>query len=403
MADLGAQVIKIEAPSGDSMRYTQRQPLSPEGKPQQNGECIDHSFTLDNRGKRSVAVDLTDSRGQALVQDLAKKADVFLTNLLPGRLAKYGMGYDQINAVNPGVVYASVSGWGLKGPDVDKLAFDMTAFFGRGGGLNLLMGNGPPIKPRSGAGDHQTGLATLNAILAALLLRQTTGKGSFCETSLLRTSTWNLGEDLAACLVDRQIPPKSEHTKDHPMVRLYKTSDERWIMVCMPMNFDFYWPKFCSALGRPEWISDERYSTNSKRVAARVELGSAIQEIIATDTMASWIHQLSEAGCIAGPLSELPEVVDDPQLRLNGAFQEVTHPVAGSFDTVAAPFRISGADVYARGPGPEPGADTAMVLREHLGIGDDRIQELTAAGVVGFSAKLGSPLANWTSKVRSKL
>lgn len=138
----------------------------------QNGECIDHSFTLDNRGKQSIAVNLADPQGQQIVRGLAAKADVFLTNLLPVRLGRFGLDYPTIDGTNPRIVYASVSGWGLDGPDPDRLAFDMTAFFARGGIMSMWgQPNSPPVKPRSGQGDHQTGLAAFSSILAALLLR----------------------------------------------------------------------------------------------------------------------------------------------------------------------------------------------------------------------------------------
>lgn len=131
-----------------------------------------HRFTLDNRGKQSIAVNLADPDGQQIVRDLAAKADVFLTNLLPVRLGRFGLDYPTIDASNPRIVYASVSGWGLSGPDPDRLAFDMTAFFARGGIMSMWGQPGdPPVKPRSGQGDHQTGLAAFSAILAALLLR----------------------------------------------------------------------------------------------------------------------------------------------------------------------------------------------------------------------------------------
>ena len=172
LADMGATVIKVEPPEGDSMRYVQRQPQDADGNFQQNGECIDHGFTLDNRGKQSIAVNLADPDGQQIVRDLAAKADVFLTNLLPVRLGRFGLDYPTIDASNPRIVYASVSGWGLSGPDPDRLAFDMTAFFARGGIMSMWGQPGdPPVKPRSGQGDHQTGLAAFSAILAALLLR----------------------------------------------------------------------------------------------------------------------------------------------------------------------------------------------------------------------------------------
>lgn len=177
LADAGATVIKVEPPEGDSMRFVQRQPTTPDGKQQMNGECIDHGFTLDNRGKKSIAVNLTTPEGQQLVRDLAAKADVFLTNLLPVRLARFGLDYATMDESNPRIVYCSVSGWGLGGPDPDRLSFDMTAFFARGGVMGMWGEPGqPPVKPRSGQGDHQTGLAAYASITTALLLRDKTNK-----------------------------------------------------------------------------------------------------------------------------------------------------------------------------------------------------------------------------------
>lgn len=399
MADMGAQVVKVEPNEGDSMRYTQRQPLTPDGKRQQNGQVLDHSFTLNNRGKKSIAVDLNAKEGQALILDLAKQADVLLTNLLPKRLQKYGLGYEQLNALNPRLVYASVSGWGLQGPDPDKAAFDRTAFFAQGGVLGLLGAEGrPPISPRSGQGDHQTGLAALGSILAALLLRHQTGKGSQCEASLLRTATWNIAEDLAPALVDGKQPAKETGDGLPVMIRSFLTSDGRWLMNCMPIREDFYWPKFCRALGMPELEKDPRYDSIGKRAKSRDELSAKVAERIKTGTLQEWMERFDREGCVAAPVAEMGEVAQDPHLRANGAFQEISHPVQGTFETVSAPFNIHGAAVEVRGPGPEPGAHTAEVLQGRLGLSPERVKELTEKKVVGFRPIKGTPLANWAEK-----
>ena len=338
-----------------------------------------------------------------LVKRLARKADVFLTNLLPSRLAKFGLDYKHIHEINPKVVYSSVSGWGLNGPSPSKLAFDMTAFFARGGVMGVLGTPGaPPVKPRSGQGDHQTGLAALSSILAALLLRARTGQGSLCEASLNRTATWNLGEDLAATLVDRIQPKKSEPAKDAVMQRPYHTRDGRWLLPMMPFREHVYWPNFCKAVGKPEWVTGEVYDTVLKRWKGREQLGGAIQDIFDTDDLQPWLDKLEAAGCIAGPIAELPEVCADPALRANGAFVTVKHPIAGEFETVAAPFNIrsvGGAPIQPNGPGPEVGADTAAVLLEKLSMGASEVAELQKAGVVGVNLIKDSAIAIWTSKL----
>ena len=402
LADAGATVIKVEPPEGDSMRYVQRQPASRDGKSPPIGECIDHSFTLDNRGKKSIAVDLTTPAGQQVVRALAAKADVFLTNLLPRRLARFGLDYAAVEASNLRIVYCSVSGWGLKGPHPDKLAFDMTAFFARGGVMGLWgEPDQPPVKPRSGQGDHQTGLAAYASITTALLLRARTGKGSLCETSLVRAATWNIGEDLACALVDGAQPRKTRTDGDGVATRCYQCADGRWIIVMMPFREDHYWPRFCAALGKPEWaVAGGAYGAPSKlREAARVQLGAKIQAVIRKRDMAYWVEALEAGGCIAGPIATLPEVCADPQLRANGAFRSVAHPVAGTFETVAAPFNLHSTDIRLRGPGPELGADTASVLRDALGMQEVEVQALVAAGAVGARMTPGSPIAKWSAKL----
>jgi crotonobetainyl-CoA:carnitine CoA-transferase CaiB-like acyl-CoA transferase len=408
LADAGATVIKVEPPEGDSMRYVQRQPVSLDGKSQQSGEGIDRSHTLNNRGKKSIAVDLTTSGGQRIVRALAAKVDIFLTNLLPGRLARFGLDYATVDASNPRIVYCSVSGWGLKGPHPDKLAFDMTAFFARGGVMGLLgEPDQPPVKPRSGQGDHQTGLAAYSAITTALLLRARTGKGSLCETSLIRAATWNISEDLACALVDNTQPRKTQTDADGVATRCYQCADGRWIIVMMPFREGHYWPRFCTTLGKPEW-AEAKYDTPSKRAAARVELGAKIQAIIRQRDMPYWVEALEACGCIAGPVATLPEVCADPQLRANGAFRQVAHSVAGTFETVAAPFDLHGATanddvvidvVRPRGPGPELGAHTASVLRDTLGLSAAEIAKLTTSGAVGARMRPDSPIAKWSAKL----
>ena len=416
LADMGAEVVKIEPRTGDIMRYVIRQPRDrATGKAQQNGEFIDTSFTLNNRGAKSLCVDLRTRTGQQLVRRLAAKADVFLTNLLPVRLTRFGLDWPTLSGLNSRLVYASVSGWGLKGPGKDDLAFDTTAFFARGGVISLQGAEGTaPVKPRPGQGDHQTGLAALSSVLAALLLRGKTGRGSLCEASLNRTATWNISEDLSAALVDGFQPQRYEEANSDPLTRLYETKDQRWIVIQMPSRQDYYWPRFCAALGRgggggevdnnkgaeEEWLSASgAFASARARYRARRDLGARVAAIMKTDTLESWLARLKHHGCIAGPVSTLPEVCADRQLRENGAFHRVHHPVAGSFDTIASPFQIHGADVRPRGVGPDLGVDTDAVLSKVLGLTAPEIDELRKAGVVGAAPVPNSPIANWVAKL----
>jgi crotonobetainyl-CoA:carnitine CoA-transferase CaiB-like acyl-CoA transferase len=376
LADLGADVVKVEPLGGDSMRRRLRQPRVPEGAPR-----VDVPFHLDNRGKRSLAVDLADERGAALVRDLAGRVDVVITNLLPARAARFGLDAGGLRAAHPALIYAVVSGYGTTGEDADRTAFDQTAFFGRGGIMSLI---GEPSEPppafRSGQGDHPTGLALLSGILAALRVRDRTGQGQVVETALLRTAAWTIGSDVSVALVDGHQPRR--RARDNalsPMNTRYRCGDGRWINLT---GIDpRQWPGFCTAIGRPDLAGDERYATAAERFRNGPELIATIDETFAARPYEAWIGPLDASGVVWAPVAELPDLVDDPQAAAMDLFVEVDHPEAGPFRTIAAPFTLSETPAVVRGPAPEIGADTAAVLAE-LGVDEARLHELVAAGVI---------------------
>jgi crotonobetainyl-CoA:carnitine CoA-transferase CaiB-like acyl-CoA transferase len=376
LADLGADVVKVEPLTGDSMRGRLRQPARPPGAPR-----TDYPFHLDNRGKRSLAVDLTDPRGSELVRELAADVDVVITNLLPSRLQRFGLAADQLRAAHPALIYAIVTGYGSTGADADRVAFDLTAFFGRGAIMSLIGEPGePPPAFRSGQGDHPTGLALLSGILAALRVRDRTGVGQVVETALLRTAAWTIGCDMAAALVDGQQP--SRRARDQaisPLNTRYRCGDGTWINLSA---FDQgLWPRFCTALGRPDLAADERWATPAARFAGNRELVATFDEVFASRPFAEWVEALDASGVIWAKVADLPDLVADPQAAEMGMFAEVEHPVAGAFRTLAAPFTLSDTPLAVRGPGPEVGAHTAEVLAEH-GIDRERVAALEAAGVL---------------------
>jgi crotonobetainyl-CoA:carnitine CoA-transferase CaiB-like acyl-CoA transferase len=377
LADLGADVVKVEPLTGDSMRGKLRPPVLPDGAPR-----TDYPFQLDNRGKRSVAVDLTDARGAALVRELAADSDVVVTNLLPARLERFGLGPEQLRAEHPGLIYALVTGYGRTGEDADRVAFDLTAFFGRGAIMSLI---GEPDEPppafRPGQGDHPTGLALLAGILAALRVRDRTGQGQLVETALLRTAAWTIGCDMAAALVDGQQPRRrSRREAISPMNTRFRCGDGVWVNLSA---FDQHlWPRFCAALGRPELAEDERYATPLARFQNNHELIALVDEIFGAKPFEAWIEPLDTSGVIWARVAELPDLVNDPAAAAMGMYTEIDHPVAGPFRTLAAPFTLSDTPLAVQGPAPDLGADTAAVLSER-GVDDARIAALTEAGVLG--------------------
>lgn len=381
MADMGADVIKVEPLGGDGMRGKLRQPVPANGM-----EHADVPFQVDNRGKRSLAVDLSKPEGSALVRELATRADVVITNLLPGRLARYGLAPDQVRADHPALIYAIVTGFGSTGPDADRGAFDLTAFFGRGGVMSLVGEPGdPPHAFRPGQGDHPTGLALLAAVLAALRVRDRTGEGQVVETALMRTAVWSIASDVSVALIDRTQPNKRGRAEPFsPLNTRFRCGDGAWVN--LSTNDQGLWGRFCEAIGRPDLGEDARYATPVDRFRKGPELMAILDEVFASQPFEHWAARLDDSGVVWGKVAELPDLVDDPQARAIGMFVEVEDPDAGTFETLAAPFTLSASEVAVRGPSPRIGQHTTEVLTD-LGIDPERIAALAAAGVLGGVAE----------------
>jgi crotonobetainyl-CoA:carnitine CoA-transferase CaiB-like acyl-CoA transferase len=376
MADMGAQVVKVEPLGGDGMRRKLRQPVAPEG-----AAAHDIPFQLDNRGKRGIAVDLGDQRGADLVRAMAADVDVLVTNLLPARLERYGLGPERLRAEHPALVYALVTGYGSDGPDADRVAFDLTAFFGRGAVMSLLGEPGaPPPAGRPGQGDHPTGLALLCAVLAALRVRDQTGEGQVVETALLRSGAWTIGCDLQVALVDRVQPNKrARDDAFSPINTQYRCGDDRWLnLSAQDMG---KWAPFCASLGLDDLAADERFATPEGRFAHRAELITRLDEVFASAPLSHWKPLLDASGMVWSPVAELPDLVDDPQARAIGMYETVAHPGLGEIETLAAPFVMHGSDVQVRGRAPELGEHTDEVLSA-FGVAEDELRSLREAGVI---------------------
>jgi len=371
MADWGADVIKVESPEGDPMRRF----FDTIGS-EQDANPI---FELDNRGKRAVVLDIRSDTGREALKALVATADVFLTNVRPAALARAGLGHETLRAANPRLIYCSLTGYGLEGPDADKAGMDVAAFWSRAGvGAITAPKGAEPFPIRTGMGDHVTSLATVSAILAAVFERQTTGVGRLVETSLLRTGVYAIGSDMAIQLrFGKLASTRGRREAIQPLANFFKTRDGRWVCL-LPRQGATDWARIAAAAGRPELVDDPRFASSR----SRRENTAALVDIL-DEAFGAMDYVEVEAALDAGDLTWAPyqtprELVSDPQAEAAGCFVDTPDGAGGTFRAPASPARFPGAKDGPRGPAPRLGADTASVFKE-LGWTEDQIATLTAA------------------------
>ncbi len=360
LSDLGADVIKIEPITGDPMRNTTR-PAKVEGP----FKGYDFQFDVDNRGKRSIAVDLGSEAGRDIVHRLCATADVFLCNLLPRRQERFGLAPDQLLATNTKLVHATLTGYGTTGPEAERPGYDVTAFFGRSGLYDSMRdgvdGQVPMARPAQG--DHAAGLALVSGILAALRLVERTGEGQVFETSLFETAVWTLASDYGITAVDRApVRRRSRHQQIVATANRYPCGDGNWVVFNMPE--ESAWPRFCAALGLTHLLDDDRLQDIKGRFDNMAEITDMIDVALAAKSRDDWGPIFDEHRLIWGPVLGLHEVASDPQAEAIGLFPTVEHTDLGSYRTVRAPMRLRDVDTSPRRPSPQIGQHTRAVLTE---------------------------------------
>lgn len=375
MADWGADVIKIEPLAGDPIRNF----FGTLGV-ESDANAV---FDLDNRGKRSVTIDTSTKKGNEVLKRLIKDADVFLTNIRPGGLDRAGLDYDTLKALNPKLVYASVSGYGLKGDERDRPGFDMAAFWSRSGVGRLMTPKGAePMALRTALGDHVTGIATAAGIMAALLERTTTGKGRLVETSLLRTGIYALGSDMAIQLAfGRVASTKSRHEVAQPLNNFFKTSDGDWLCILPRQNEDD-WHAIARATELEHLIGDERFTGGKARKQNGFAIVDYLDGAFAKRTLSEWAVRLDAEDLVWAPVQTPAQVVDDPQAIAAGAFTEMPTHDGKKVRVPATPVRFHGVDTDPKGPSPHIGQHSDDVLAE-AGLTKDEIAALREAKAVG--------------------
>ncbi len=360
LADLGANVIKIEPLNGDPMRGMGRP-----AKIDTNIRDYDFQFDIDNRGKQSICLDLTRQDAIDIVTKLCQKADVFMCNLLARRQQKYGLDPASLLAVNSKLVHATLTGYGTRGPDAWRPGYDATAFFGRSGLHDAMREGEDGLVPmaRPAQGDHVTGLALVGAILAAIRQVDRTGEGQVVETSLYETAVWTLATDYAVTLVDqRPVRKRSREEQLSPLINRYPCGDGRWIVFNMPEPS--WWQGFCQALNRPEWVEDERFASAKDRYQHMAELVSAIDAIMAQKFRDEWGQIFDEHGIIWAPVLGLHEVIADPQAEAINLFPPMTAPGLGDYRTIRIPMNFHTLDILPSTPAPGQGEHTRQILTD---------------------------------------
>lgn len=377
LADWGAEVIKVEPLAGCPMRYT----MANVGADHLKGSPI---FDLDNRGKKGVAINTATPEGVEAVKRLVKDADVFLTNVRPGGLERSGLDYASLSAINPRLVYASVTGYGLEGAERDRPGFDIAAFWARSGlGYLETVKGTEPTTLRTGIGDHTTSMATVGGILAALVERQRTGKGRLVESSLLRAGIYAAGSDMAVQLKFGKLgSTKSRHEAVQPISNFFKTKSGEWFVI-VPRQGSVDWTAVCKIIGKPELETDPRFSNPKGRRANAAELVDILDAAFAEHDLDHWRQKLDENDVIWSPLMRPSDVVADPQAVAAGAFVDVPEEDgSGTFKAPASPVRFPGADDGPKGAAPALGQHTLDVLRA-AGYDDDDLARLKDAKTIG--------------------
>jgi formyl-CoA transferase len=382
LADLGADVIKIERPgSGDDTRAWG----PPFLKDRAGRDTSEAAYYLSaNRGKRSVTIDISRPEGQRLVREIARQSDIVVENYRVDQLAKYGLDYTSLAALNPKLIYCSITGFGQTGPYRERAGYDfiiqgMGGFMSITGERDDLPGGGPQ-KAGVAVSDLMTGMYSTVAILAALAHREVTGKGQHIDMALFDVMVAMLANMNMNYLVSGKAPGRAGNAHQNIVpYQVFAASDGH---VIIAVGNDGQYVRFCEIAGRPDLATDPRFAKNADRVRNRAVLVPMLEEIVRHRPVTFWTERLEAAGVPCGPINSIAQALADPQLVARGLRIDLPHSLAGRVPLVGNPIKMSVTPpAYERAP-PRLGEHTAVVLRELLGCSETELHELSRAGVI---------------------
>ena len=374
LSDFGADVIKVEPPTGDLWRIGYKIPPQPRAHD-------NYPWHLNNRNKRGLAVDLKSPHAGEILQRLIKWADVLIVNTPHPARKRLKLEYEDVAQWNPRLIYADLTGYGDKGPDADLPGFDITAYWARSGLLSLTRDAGaPPTLPVAGSGDHATAVGLFSAIVMGLYRRERTGKGSYVTTSLLAEGVWAAGVMNAAALCDATFFPL--HDRKNPpnaTMNVYRTSDDTWfVLVVMPDKL----AALAKGIDRPDLLSDARFTDAAKLAANMAQLTAILDEVFSSQPIAHWREVFDHAHITYGVVRAPSEVINDPQLRENDIVVPLEAAGGKLTSTISSPIQVHGVTKVPAKRAPEIGEHNEEVLQE-LGFDAKAIDGLRASGAIG--------------------
>jgi crotonobetainyl-CoA:carnitine CoA-transferase CaiB-like acyl-CoA transferase len=380
LAEWGAEVIKVEAPEGgDKLRGLVVSGVST------SDSGLAFMFEVNNRGKRSVGIDVRHEQGRELVLRLAEQCDVFLTSLLPDVRARLGLDIDDVRARNRRIVYAIGTAGGREGPEAERGGYDLASYWARTGlgvAATAPCAALPANMPVAGFGDVTTGLVLAGGIAAALVGRERTGEGCVVDASLLGGGLWAAQTEVTATnlLGQDRFFKRERDEATNPLNAPYRTKDDRFVQLVM-LEADRHWPDLCERLGRSDLAADQRFATMAGRREHAAACIAVLDEVFATKTADEWCDVLAGASGVWSLVQTAREAGHDRQARANGYVRDARSGEGAEYVSVSSPVRFDGADP-GHVPAPGHGADTDAVLQELLGLGENELIELKIAGAV---------------------
>ncbi|MBM3814510.1 MAG: CoA transferase [Acidimicrobiia bacterium] len=372
LADFGADVIKIERPPhGDPFRYLHQVSGMP--------DCdVAYQWIMDNRNKRSLALDLARGAGRGVLMRLVERADVFLTNYQPALIRKFGLGWEELRAVNARLIYASVTGYGETGADADKPGYDMTAYYARSGLMDFIhnAGSDPALSP-CGFGDHPTAMSLFGGIMLALYRRLQTGQGGKVSTTLMANGVWANASLIQGALCGASFRERRHRRHPHnPLVNHYQARDGRRFLFCLldPVKD---WARLCRAMEREDLIEDTLFATPAARRENSAELVKLLDAVFEARDMVDWEARFAAQDVLYAPVAVTRELADDPALWEQKIIRQFA---GGSSRTIANPIRFDGTESAPPRSAPEIGAHTNEILAE-LGYCEEEAAELCGSGI----------------------